>query len=139
MGTESPRNISPFFPAHGSGSSSSTIEYADSVPACARMRTSSKRVREKSTPRSDQVLQLTDYHVSRHVVSMFKCLTTTTTHCDLSHFHYPDGASTSNMNIISQPRPSTLWFQHKLNNQLLIFSRVIGNHSTSTESLSIAN
>src|SRR6185312_10379226 len=44
------------------------------------MRTSSKRLREKSTPRSDQVLKLTDYHISRHVVSTFKRLTTTTTH-----------------------------------------------------------
>ena len=29
---------------------------------------------------------LTDYHISRHVVSTFKCLTTCTTHCGLSTF-----------------------------------------------------
>ena len=29
----------------------------------------SKRVREKSTPRADQVLKLTDYHISRYVAS----------------------------------------------------------------------
>ena len=29
---------------------------------------------------------LTDYHISRHVVSTFKCLTTCTTHCGLSIF-----------------------------------------------------
>ena len=46
----------------------------------------SKRVREKSTLRANQVLKLTDYHISRHVVSTFKCLTTTTTHCGLSIF-----------------------------------------------------
>ena len=47
----------------------------------------SKRVREKSTRRADQVLKLTDYHISRHVVSTFKSLTTTTTHCGLIIFH----------------------------------------------------
>ena len=46
----------------------------------------SKRVREKSTRRGDQVLKLTDYHIFRHVVSMFKRLTTTTTLCGLSIF-----------------------------------------------------
>ena len=86
MVTESPRNISPFFPARGSGSPSSTIEYADSVPACAHMRKSSKRVRDKSTCRANQVLKLTDYHICRHMVSTFKRLTTTTTHCGLSIF-----------------------------------------------------
>ena len=47
----------------------------------------SKMVREKSTRRANQVLKLTDYHISRHVVSTFKSLTTTTTHCGLIHFH----------------------------------------------------
>ena len=46
----------------------------------------SKRVREKSTRRADQVLKLTDYHISWHVVSTFKRLTTTTTHCGLNIF-----------------------------------------------------
>ena len=55
-------------------------------PHVARMRTMqcSKRVKVKSTRRSNQVLQHTDYHISRHVVSAFKCLTTTTVHCGLS-------------------------------------------------------
>ena len=57
------------------------------VPAhVAACEPSSKRVREKSTPRFDQVLKLTDYHIPRHVVSTFKCLTTTTTHHGLIHF-----------------------------------------------------
>ena len=51
------------------------------------MRTSSKRVREKSTLRSDQVLKLTDYHISRHVVSTFKCLTDVPHTAALVHFH----------------------------------------------------
>ena len=58
--------------------------------ACTRMwpheKQRSKRVREKSTPRADQVLKLTDYHISRHVVSTFKRLTTTTTYCSLNNF-----------------------------------------------------
>ena len=36
--------------------------------------------------RCNTVLKLTDYHISRHVVSTFKRLTTTTTHCDLINF-----------------------------------------------------
>jgi hypothetical protein len=40
---------------------------------------------------------------SRHLVSTFKNLTTTTTHCHLSHFHYTNGASTININIINKP------------------------------------
>ena len=38
------------------------------------------------TPRSNQVLKLTDYHISRHVISTFKRLTNCTTHCGLSIF-----------------------------------------------------
>src|SRR6185436_16119528 len=63
------------------------LDYKNPRPACtflyphvAACEPSSKRVREKSTPRADQVLKLTDYHISRHVVSTFKRLTTTTTH-----------------------------------------------------------
>ena len=57
-------NISPFFPGCGSGSPSSTTEYDDSAPACARMRKRrSKKVKVKSTCRSNQVLKLTDYHI----------------------------------------------------------------------------
>ena len=37
--------------------------------------------------RCNPVLKLIDYHISRHVVSTFKSLTTTTTHCGLIHFH----------------------------------------------------
>ena len=36
-------NISPFFPGCGSGSPSSTTEYDDSAPACARMRNDVQR------------------------------------------------------------------------------------------------
>ena len=43
-----------------------------------------KRMNDRSTRRSNQILKLTDYHISRHVASTFKRLTTTTTHCCLS-------------------------------------------------------
>src|SRR6185437_8818408 len=36
-------NISPFFPGCGSGSPSSTTEYDDSAPVCARMRNDVQR------------------------------------------------------------------------------------------------
>jgi hypothetical protein len=39
------------------------------------------------------VTRFTAYHISRHVVSTFKRLTTATTHCDLIKFHNTDGVS----------------------------------------------
>jgi hypothetical protein len=36
---------------------------------------------------ANQVLGLPLYHISRHVDSTFKCLATTTTHCDLNNFY----------------------------------------------------
>ena len=50
-----------------------------------------KRMNDRSTRRSNQVLELTDYHIPRHVVSTFKRITTCTTHCDLIHFSLYDG------------------------------------------------
>jgi hypothetical protein len=51
------------------------------------------------------VTRLTAYHISRHVASTFKCLTTATTHCDLSNFINTDGVS-------SQPIPHTNPVRH---------------------------
>jgi hypothetical protein len=39
------------------------------------------------------VTRLTAYHISRHVASTFKHLTTATTHCDLIKFNNTDGVS----------------------------------------------
>jgi hypothetical protein len=36
---------------------------------------------------ANQVLGLPLYHISRHVASTFKRLTTTTTHCNLNNFY----------------------------------------------------
>ena len=47
----------------------------------------SKTVGSMFRPRCNPVLKLTDYHISRHVISTFKSLTTTTTHCGLIIFH----------------------------------------------------
>ena len=81
-------NISLYFPGCGTGSPSSTTEYDDSAPACACMRNDvQKRVKVESTCRANQLLMLTDYHISRHMVSTFKRLTATTTHCGLVKFH----------------------------------------------------
>ena len=84
-----PRNIFPFFPVRGSRSPPSNTEYGYSTPACCVHENDvkcSKRVKVNSTRKSNQVLKLTDDHISRHVVSTFKCLTTCTTHCGLSIF-----------------------------------------------------
>ena len=45
-----------------------------------------KRVNGHSTNWSNQVLKLTDYHISRHVASTFKSLTKCATHQDLNTF-----------------------------------------------------
>src|SRR6185312_1720709 len=90
-----PRDFSPFFPGCGSGSPTSTTRIHTTVrrvvsllaPACGRMRTTFKEGEGEVHSPADQVLKLTDYHISRHVVSTFKSLTTTTTHCGLIIFH----------------------------------------------------
>ena len=46
--------------------------------------TSTKGVRDRSTCWSNQVLKLTDYHISRYVASTFKRLTKWATHRELS-------------------------------------------------------
>ena len=68
---------SPFFPVRGSGAPSPTTEPDVSAPVRPDKNkpTSTKRVQGRSTRRSNQVLQLTDYHISRHVASTFKRLT----------------------------------------------------------------
>ena len=50
------------------------------------MRTSFKEGESKVHSPVQSSTLLTDYHISRHVVSTFKCLTTCTTHCGLSTF-----------------------------------------------------
>ena len=67
--------------------------------------TSTKRVRDRSTRWSNQVLQLTDYHISRHVASTFKRLMKWATHRDLNHFWlHQQGITTT------QPRSLSLYF-----------------------------
>src|SRR4029078_9242349 len=67
--------------------------------------TSTRRVRDRSTRRSNQVLKLTDYHISRYVASTFKRLTKLATHRYLTHFRlYQRGITTT------QPRPLSLHF-----------------------------
>ena len=72
-----PRNFSPFFPVRGSESPSPTTESGLSAPVRPDKikPTSTKRVNGRSTRRSNQVLKLTYYHISRYVASTFKRLT----------------------------------------------------------------
>jgi len=89
-----PRYFSPFFPVRGSGTPSPTTESDHSAPVRRDIKinpTSTRRVRDRSTRRSNQVLKLTDYHISRYVASTFKRLTKWATHRDLSHFDYTSG------------------------------------------------
>ena len=82
-----PRYSSPFFPVRGSGAPSPTTEPDVSAPVHRDKNinpTSTRRVRDHSSRRSNQVLKLTDYHISRYVASTFKRLMKWATHCDLS-------------------------------------------------------
>ena len=90
-----PRNFSPFFPVRGSGSPSPTTESDHSAPVRPDKNkpTATKGVRFRSTCWSNQVLKLTDYHISWYVASTFKRLTKWATHCDLNQFDYTSGVS----------------------------------------------
>jgi hypothetical protein len=103
-------NRLPFIPTRGSVPPQATIgPYANqmcrtyvcsattwpySCPLCETYSRTSVRVRKTklrvvggmSTPRADWFTRLTAYHISRHVASTFKRLTTATTHCDLIKF-----------------------------------------------------
>ena len=68
-------------PRYGAGS------WASLHPHVAAWEQCSKTVGSMFRPWCNPVLKLTDYYISRHVISMFKSLTTTTTHCGLIIFH----------------------------------------------------
>jgi hypothetical protein len=55
------------------------------VGACVKNQITSGGRYVHSSGRS--VTRLTAYHISRHVASTFKCLATTTTHCNLTNFY----------------------------------------------------
>ena len=102
-----PRNFSPFFPVRGSGAPSPTTEPDVSAPVRPdkNKSTSTKRVPPRSTRWSNQVLKLTDYHISSCVASTFKRLTKWATPRDLSHFWLHQRGITT-----TQPRPLSLYF-----------------------------
>src|SRR6185437_14479537 len=73
-----PCYFSPFFLVRGSGTPSPTTESDHSAPVRRDKNinpSSTRRVRDRSTRRFNQVLKLTDYHISRYVASTFKRLT----------------------------------------------------------------
>ena len=70
---------------------------------CTRMLRSSwtkvqKRVEVKSTRWSNLVLKITNYHISRHVASTFKSLTSVPHTATLAFFHYTDRVTSMNNN-----------------------------------------
>ena len=67
-----------------------------------------KTVQGRSTRWSNQLLKLTDYHISRHVASTFKRLTKCATHRGLKQFQLFRRGITS-----TQPRPLSLYFNGK--------------------------
>ena len=72
-------------------------------------------------PRCNPVLKLTDYHISRHVVSTFKRLTTTTTHCDLIDFSLNRRGLIQKYSALTSPVGLTvavLWRPRFLNSNL---------------------
>ena len=90
-----PRYFSPFFPACGSGTPP-WLQSPTTLHPYVRTKIkpiSTKRVQCRSTRWSNQVLKLTDYHISRYVASTFKRLTKWATHRDLSQFDYTSGVS----------------------------------------------
>ena len=76
-----PPRLQESTPRYGAGS------WAFLHPHVAAWEQRSKMVGSMFQPQCNPVLKLTDYHISRHVVSTFKRLTTTTTHRGLITFH----------------------------------------------------
>ena len=102
-GAKSPTQHFPFLLVSRDRPTALDYEYNDSAPADGGV--------VCPTPRYNQVLKLTDYHISRHVVNTFKRLTTTTTHC---------GLSTLSLNRRGPMIPPwALWLQHVVDIQLL--------------------
>jgi len=97
--------------------------------------TSTKRVQGRSTTRSNQVLKLSDYHISRHVASTFKSLTKCATHRDLNIFTI---TQTGNHNYHIPARGPYILAECKSISTPII-SRVAGNYSTFTGPISHAS
>ena len=71
--------------------------------------TSTRRVYQHSMCWSDQVLKLTDYHISQYVASTFKRLTRWATHHDLNYFVLHQRGITT-----TQPRLLSWYFSRNL-------------------------
>ena len=97
--------------------------------------TSTKRVNDCSTHRSNQVLKLTYYHISRHVASTFKGLTKCATHHDLNNFVT---TQTGNHKYHVHARGSYIFAECKSISTPII-SRVAENYSIFTGPISHAS
>ena len=94
-----------------------------------------KRMNDRSTHRSNQVLKLTDYHISRHVASTFKSLTKCATHRDLNTFAT---TQTGNHKYHIPARGPYILAECK-SIATPIIARVAGNYSTFTGPISHAS
>ena len=100
-----PHNFPPFFLVRGSGTPSPTTEPDVSAPVRPDKKnkpTSIRRVRDRSTRWSNQVLKVTDYHISQHVAGTFKRLTKWATHRDHNQFWlHQQGITTTQLRPLS--------------------------------------
>ena len=115
-----PRYFCPFFPVRGSGTPS-RLQSPTTLHPYIRIKikpTSTKRLNDRSTRRSNQVIKLTDYHISWHVASTFKRLTKWATHRDLSHF----STTSAGYHNYTTP-PVVLTFQQELKSVQILFAR----------------
>ena len=132
-----PYNFSPFFPVQGFEAPSPTTESDHSAPVCPDKNKTYfyQEGASRLTTRSNQVLTLTNYHISQHMASTFKSLMKCATHRDLNllvttqtgnhKYHIPARGPyiTAECKSISTP----------------IISRVAGNYSTFTGPISHAS
>jgi hypothetical protein len=84
------------------------------------------------------VTRLTAYHISRHVASTFKRLTTATAHCDLNQNHQLRRGIISILILHIKPICHPYSDYRNISITIPISSRVTGNHSTSTGPISVA-
>ena len=116
-----PHYCSPFFLVRGSGAPSPTTESDHSAPVRPDKKINlllPRGCKGRSTRRSNQVLKLTDYHISRHVASTFKRLMKWATHRDLNHFWLHQRG----YHNYTTP-PVVLTFQQELKSVQFLFAR----------------
>ena len=120
----------------GSESPSPTTESDHSAPVRRDKNKSYfyKKGASHPTTRSNQILKLTDYHISRHVASTFKRLMKCATHRDLNIF----ATTQTEYHKYHNPTRGPYILAECKSISTPIISRVVGNYSTFTAPISQA-